>query len=268
MSELRQRQVPQQSPSTKTYKPTKSASPRRSPHDGGISVSDIIRVLLTLVVASCGLSYYMTGESVLWGYRPWFTRWPVLVRYIVSQHGPAPPRPFTIAVLLDDVNDAKKGPIYLTPDQLALYNGTDPSLPIYVAVNGTIFDVSANPLVYGPGGSYNFFAGRDATRAFVTGCFQEDLTHDLTGVEEMFIPLEDEEEDKKLSSGERKIRREQDRRFALGKVRKQVDHWVNFFRNHKKYFEVGKVVGLEDLPREKRELCKAARQQRPKKRDV
>ncbi|KAH1498302.1 hypothetical protein LV164_006210 [Aspergillus fumigatus] len=244
MSELRQRQVPAQSPST-SDKPTKSASPRRS-DDGGISVADIIRVLLTLVVASCGLSYYMTGESLLWGYRPWFTRWPVLVQYIVSQ-----PRP-----------------VYLTPDQLALYNGTDPSLPIYVAVNGTIFDVSANRLVYGPGGSYNFFAGRDATRAFVTGCFQEDLTHDLTGVEEMFIPLENEEEDKKLSSGERKIRREQDRRVALGKVRKQVAHWENFFRNHKKYFAVGKVVGLENLPKEKRELCKAARQQRPKKREV
>ncbi|GIJ83394.1 hypothetical protein Asppvi_002214 [Aspergillus pseudoviridinutans] len=242
MSELRQRQVPQQSSST-SNKPTKSASPRRSSDDRGISVSDIIRVLLTLVVASCGLSYYMTGESVLWGYRPWFTKWPVLVQYI-------------------------KGPVYLTPDQLALYNGTDPSLPIYVAVNGTIFDVSANPLVYGPGGGYNFFAGRDATRAFVTGCFQDDLTHDLTGVEEMFIPLEDEEEDKKLSSGERKIRREQDRRVALGKVQKQVAHWENFFRNHKKYFEVGKVVGLEDLPKEKRELCKVAKQQRPKKRDV
>jgi predicted heme/steroid binding protein len=257
-----------QSPSS-ADKPTKPASPRRSPHDGGISVTDIIRVLLTLVVASCGLSYYMTGESVLWGYRPWFTRWPVLVQYIVSP--PAHPHLFTTAC--STMMNTKKGPINLTPDQLALYNGTDPSLPIYVAVNGTIFDVSANPLVYGPGGGYNFFAGRDATRAFVTGCFKEDLTHDLTGVEEMFMPLEDEEdfqrdEDKKLSSGERKIRREQDKRVAFGKVRKQVDHWVNFFRNHKKYFEVGRVVGLEDLPREERELCKAARQQRPKRRDV
>ena len=50
-----------------------------------ISFLDILRVLVTLVIASCGLSYYMTSsESLTWGYRPWFTRWPVLVRYIVS----------------------------------------------------------------------------------------------------------------------------------------------------------------------------------------
>lgn len=50
----------------------------------GISVLDIIRVIVTLIIASCTLSYYMTSsESVLWGYRPWFTRWPVVVRYMV-----------------------------------------------------------------------------------------------------------------------------------------------------------------------------------------
>ncbi|EAW07203.1 putative heme/steroid binding domain protein [Aspergillus clavatus NRRL 1] len=240
MSELRQRQVPPTS-SSPSSKPPKSKAPRRSSHArSSIGILDIIRVLVTLVVASCGLSYYMTGESVLWGYRPWFTRWPLLVRYI-------------------------QGPLALTPAQLALYNGTDASLPIYLAVNGTIFDVSANPHVYGPGGGYSFFAGRDATRAFVTGCFQEDLTHDLTGVEEMYIPLESEE-DRALGSGERKNRRAQDVRDAWAKVHRQVAHWENFFRNHKKYFEVGRVVGLEELPTEKRELCRAAAQQRPKKR--
>lgn len=50
----------------------------------GISIVDILRVFVTLIVASCGLSFYMTSsESLIWGYKPWFTRWPVLMRYIV-----------------------------------------------------------------------------------------------------------------------------------------------------------------------------------------
>ncbi|KAF7592290.1 hypothetical protein BBP40_000421 [Aspergillus hancockii] len=236
-SSFRQRQVPTAG-QPEPPKQAKSSPPRTEKN--GTSILDIIRVLVTLVIASCGLSYYMTSsESFLWGYRPWYTRWPVLVRYL-------------------------QGPLLLTPDQLSLYNGTDASLPIYLAINGTIFDVSANPLVYGPGGHYNFFTGKDATRAFVTGCFQEDQTHDLRGVEEMFMPIDEEAELATLSSGERKIRREQDRRVARASVQKQVAHWAGFFRDHKKYFEAGRVVGLT-VPVEERELCESARQQRPKR---
>ncbi|RAL05464.1 putative heme/steroid binding domain protein [Aspergillus ibericus CBS 121593] len=234
-SELRQRHKPSSSkPSPKTSTSTPSNNAR------GISILDILRVLATLIIATLGLSYYMTGsESVLFGYRPWFTRLPVVLRYI-------------------------QGPLLLTPTELSLYNGTDPTLPIYLSVNGTIFDVSANPLVYGAGGHYNFFTGRDATRAFVTGCFKEDLTPDMRGVEEMFIPIDDPEEEKMLSSGERKKRREQDLRIARQRIQTQVAHWEGFFRGHKKYFEVGKVVGLEEViaKEEKRELCTAAKQQR------
>jgi predicted heme/steroid binding protein len=178
----------------------------------------------------------------------------------------------------------QKGPVNLTPTQLSLYNGTDPSLPIYLAINGTIFDVSANRGIYGPGGGYNFFAGRDATRAFVTGCFREDLTPDLDGVEEMYIPVEDDEETNQeekalLSSRERKLRREREVREAKAKVRAQVEHWEGFFRNHDKYFEVGKVIvdiaedeeedgAPKSKSKPKRPLCEAAKKNRPKRKDL
>lgn len=159
----------------------------------------------------------------------------------------------------------KQGPVTLTPSQLSLYNGTDTSLPLYVAVNGTVFDVSANRMIYGPGGSYNFFAGRDATRAFVTGCFKEDLTNDMRGVEIMFLPVEDIEEEA-VTSAEKKIRREKELRAARARVEATVKRWSGFFANHAKYFEAGRVVvedgGVEGEPWP---LCESAKKQRPKR---
>ncbi|KAJ5530405.1 hypothetical protein N7527_003798 [Penicillium freii] len=244
MSELRQRPT---ATSKSSNGPDKE--PNSNPHSGndepdqdrGISVLDVIRVIVTILIACGGLSYYVTSsESVLWGYRPWYTRWPVVKQWV-------------------------QGPVTLTPSQLSLYNGTDTSLPLYVAVNGTVFDVSANRMIYGPGGSYNFFAGRDATRAFVTGCFKEDLTNDMRGVEIMFLPVEDIEEEA-VTSAEKKIRREKELRAARARVEATVKRWSGFFANHAKYFEAGRVVvedgGVEGEPWP---LCESAQKQRPKR---
>jgi Cytochrome b5-like Heme/Steroid binding domain len=51
--------------------------------------------------------------------------------------------------------------------------------------SGDIYDVSSNRRMYGPGGAYGFFSGKDAARAFVTGCFKDDLTHDIRGLDPM-----------------------------------------------------------------------------------
>lgn len=49
--------------------------------------------------------------------------------------------------------------------ELAKYDGSDPSLPIYVAIKGDIFDVSNNRDAYGTKGKgYNCFAGKDASK--------------------------------------------------------------------------------------------------------
>lgn len=158
----------------------------------------------------------------------------------------------------------QNGPVYLTPEELAQFDGTDPSKPIYLAINGSIYDVTPGARMYGPGGSYRFFAGADASRGYVTGCFAEDRTPDMRGVEEMFLPLDDPEVDSHFTKAELKTLREQERRIAKKKAYDALNHWVNFFGNSKKYSFVGYVKReegwLEALP--KKELCEQARKGR------
>lgn len=164
---------------------------------------------------------------------------------------------------------AQDGGVHLTDAQLREFDGSDPSKPIYLALNGTIYDVTVGKKYYGPGGTYGFFSGRDASRAFITGCFQEDLVPDMRGVEEMFIPIDDPEEDAKLSSGEKKTRRERDIRLAKAQVKEGIEGWAKLFSGStgRDYFKVGEVVRekdwLEKTPM--RELCAAGKQKRKKR---
>jgi predicted heme/steroid binding protein len=48
--------------------------------------------------------------------------------------------------------------------ELKTFDGSDPSQPIYVAIKGTVFDVSKKPEMYGAGSGYNCFAGKDASK--------------------------------------------------------------------------------------------------------
>lgn len=53
-------------------------------------------------------------------------------------------------------NDGDVGTgIRLTEAELRQHDGSEASIPIYLAINGTIFDVSASPAFYGPGGHYS-----------------------------------------------------------------------------------------------------------------
>lgn len=170
----------------------------------------------------------------------------------------------------------QRGELLLTEEELSRYNGTDPTLPIYLALNSSIYDVSAGPRHYGPGGTYHFFAGRDATRAFVTGCFDEDLTGDLRGAEEMFVPLDlDEEptfaagvseEEKRRVRREWKGKKERAWRKARAKVRDVVEDWRTTYDKGPggKYFKVGRVYRPNGFEGPRRALCKPGQAKRPK----
>lgn len=74
-------------------------------------------------------------------------------------------------------------PRIITSEELSLYNGSDPQLPIYLGILGSVFDVTKGKSHYGEGGGYNHFSGRDASRAFVSGNFTGDgLTDSLLGL--------------------------------------------------------------------------------------
>ncbi|KAI0378805.1 cytochrome b5 [Hypomontagnella monticulosa] len=68
-----------------------------------------------------------------------------------------------------------------TPRTLLPYNGTN-GMPVFLAVRGRVFDVTSGRNFYGPGGPYENFAGRDASRGLAFHSFDEDmLTKDLDG---------------------------------------------------------------------------------------
>ncbi|GMS90720.1 hypothetical protein PENTCL1PPCAC_12895, partial [Pristionchus entomophagus] len=81
------------------------------------------------------------------------------------------------------VSQGKDGVNVLTPEQLGLFDGSRDSRPVYLAVVGRVYDVDKGKKHYGKGGGYSFFAGRDATRAFVSGDFTPSgLRDDVDGL--------------------------------------------------------------------------------------
>lgn len=83
-------------------------------------------------------------------------------------------------------NDANlDGPKVFTKEELSVYDGKNPDLPIYVAIKGIVFDVSESKKAYGPGGSYNKFTGKDASRAVAKWSMaEEDLNDNLEDLSE------------------------------------------------------------------------------------
>ncbi|OMH86272.1 Membrane-associated progesterone receptor component 1 [Zancudomyces culisetae] len=132
------------------------------------------------------MSYLLT-ESPFWGYEGYYTNWR---------------------------NFVPTKDILLTPAQLSKFDGSDPNLPIYLSIDGNIYDVTLGRQWYGKGGSYNVFAGRDSSRAFATNCLSDEshFTYDL--------------------------------RDLTPEELKNLNGWKRFYGNHHTYHKVGKLVGF------------------------
>lgn len=95
-------------------------------------------------------------------------------RRLETQTAPPPPVPEPVQV----------GEI--TEEELRQYDGSDPEKPLLMAVKGQIYDVSQSRMFYGPGGAYELFAGKDASRALAKMSFEpQDLNGDISGLTPM-----------------------------------------------------------------------------------
>lgn len=52
-----------------------------------------------------------------------------------------------------------------TEGDLRTYDGTDPTLPIYIGLDGYVYDVTLGKEYYAPGGRYHDLAGKDSSQA-------------------------------------------------------------------------------------------------------
>ncbi|KAK1745106.1 cytochrome b5-like heme/steroid binding domain-containing protein [Skeletonema marinoi] len=118
---------------------------------------------------------------------------------------PDPPRNFTITQLrhFDGTVDQR----------------TDEKKPVYLSVNGTVFDVSNGRDFYGPGGPYEVFAGRECGAALATMSFDEKLLDDVSACENLGV-------------GDRN----------------ELQNWMEKFEHYRCYPIKGKLVPDDKLP--------------------
>ncbi|PPQ68126.1 hypothetical protein CVT24_002952 [Panaeolus cyanescens] len=106
-----------------------------------------------------------------------------------------------------------------TPKTLAPFNGLDGGR-ILLAINGTVFDVTAGRNFYGPNGMYGNFAGRDASRGMAKQSFDLDM---LTPIDQPLDDLSDLRQDE------------------IDNMKGWIDHFSN------KYIVCGKLVNNDDI---------------------
>lgn len=114
-------------------------------------------------------------------------------------------------------------PRNFTTKQLVYFNGEDDertgeAKPVYLSVNGIVFDVSDGRNFYGPDGPYAAFAGRECGVALAKMSFDTEHLDDLAGV-------------KDLNYGEKD----------------EMDNWINKFTYHRNYPVKGRLVADDYL---------------------
>eukprot|EP00002_Diphylleia_rotans_P027026 TRINITY_DN5409_c0_g1_i1.p1 TRINITY_DN5409_c0_g1~~TRINITY_DN5409_c0_g1_i1.p1 ORF type:complete len:152 (+),score=25.61 TRINITY_DN5409_c0_g1_i1:29-484(+) len=73
--------------------------------------------------------------------------------------------------------------IKLSRTQLQQYDGTNPDLPIYIAIRGKVYSVGKDNPHYKPGGQYHSFAGREPNMGLAKNSTSaEHITHEISGI--------------------------------------------------------------------------------------
>mmetsp|Transcript_13345 Transcript_13345/g.25046 ORF Transcript_13345/g.25046 Transcript_13345/m.25046 type:complete len:288 (-) Transcript_13345:74-937(-) len=124
----------------------------------------------------------------------------------------------------DDDNDDNEKPRNFTQKQLLYFDGsTDPKTqetkPVYLSVNGIVFDVTKGKEYYGPGGPYELFAGHECGVALAKMSFDTEYLDDLDGCT-------------KLNYGEKE----------------ELDNWINKFEHWRCYPIKGRLIPDCKLP--------------------
>lgn len=130
----------------------------------------------------------------------------------------------------DEDDDEIEPPRNFTSKQLRDYDGTicprfgDPK-PIYLSLAGKVFDVSSGRDFYGPGGSYELFAGHECGVALAKMSFDSTHLDDITGC-------------KMTTNGGKLNYSEKD----------ALDEWLTKFEHFKCYPVVGALIADSDMP--------------------
>ncbi|KAL8609414.1 hypothetical protein ACOMHN_019903 [Nucella lapillus] len=130
------------------------------------------RLLLWLSLSVCTLAMFFSLNSLAPVRSQLFQNIPNAVKQFFSE----------IMVMTEMlVRLVEKQDRLFTKEVLSKYTGQTGGL-IYIAILGHVYDVTRGKKHYGPGGGYEFFSGRDGSRAFVSGDFTEKgLTDDVSG---------------------------------------------------------------------------------------
>jgi membrane-associated progesterone receptor component len=123
----------------------------------------------------------------------------------------------------EDDNEIEK-PRNFTQKQLLYFDGnmdpkTQETKPVYLSVNGIVFDVTKGKDYYGPGGPYELFAGHECGVALAKMSFDAQYLDDLEGCS-------------KLNYGEKE----------------ELDNWINKFEHWRCYPIKGRLIPDGKLP--------------------
>ena len=127
--------------------------------------------------------------------------------------------------------DERDPPRNFTAKQLEYFDGTkdgEEDKPVYLSLNGIVFDVSEGRNFYGPGGPYALFAGHEAGVALAKMSFDTKYLDDIVGCKE------------KLNHGE-KI---------------ELENWIEKFTHYRCYPILGRLIQDQAIPSSDRIVTK------------